>query len=54
MFSAAGRVALVTGAGRGAGTGIVRALAARGATLVVNDLDQADDALRSLASGWRA
>ena len=39
MFSAAARVALVTGAGRGVGTGIVRALADQGATVVVNDLD---------------
>ena len=51
MFSAAGRVALVTGAGRGVGTGIVRALADRGAAVVVNDLDA--DAAAAVAASVR-
>ncbi len=34
-----GRVALVTGAGAGIGEGIARVLAARGATLVISDID---------------
>ena len=51
MFSAAGRVALVTGAGRGVGTGVVRALAGRGATVVVNDIDA--DAAAAVAASVR-
>ncbi len=39
MTRLAGRVALVTGGGRGIGLSVVRRLAADGARLVVNDLD---------------
>ena len=54
MSRLAGKVALVTGAGRGIGLSLVRRLAAEGARVVVNDLDpeEAEAAARSLrASG---
>jgi 3-oxoacyl-[acyl-carrier protein] reductase len=38
MYSLAGKIALVTGASRGLGAGIARALASAGADVVVNYL----------------
>jgi len=38
MFDLSGKVAVVTGAGQNVGAGIARALAARGATIHVNDI----------------
>lgn len=50
MFRLDGKVALVSGAGRGMGFGVVQALAAQGATVVVNDFhaDRAEAAAQQL------
>ncbi|MEA2523831.1 MAG: hypothetical protein QOF73_1058, partial [Thermomicrobiales bacterium] len=47
-----GRVAIVTGAGQGMGRSVARALAARGATIVVNDVNS--EAAEGAAAELRA
>ena len=56
-MSLTGKVAIVTGSGRGLGLAYAQQLAARGASVVVNDVDQqvADDAVASItAAGGKA
>ena len=43
-----GKVAIVTGAGRGLGRGIARKLAQEGAKVVIADVTPADDAVKEL------
>lgn len=52
MFRLDGKVALVSGAGRGMGLGVAEALARQGATVVINDFyaDRADAGAQKLQS----
>ena len=56
MFEATGRLALVTGAGQGVGTGIARTLGELGAAVAVNDLvaDRAEHTAGQFADGVNA
>lgn len=57
MFRLDGKVALVSGAGRGMGLGVAQALAQQGAHVIVNDFyaERAHEAAQGLrAQGWQA
>ena len=54
MFSLKGRVALVTGASRGLGFAMAKALAENGATVIINGRDQASLAKAAAALGAEA
>ena len=55
MFDLTGRVALVTGSGRGVGTGVARVLIEAGARVFVNDLlpERAEAAASALGANAR-